>query len=198
MKGYKIVVIAALLVIIAGLSYYKYIMALRERDVLSRNLEQVKADMARVEVERQVVAGELQRQKTHREQLLQEKEVLEEELQTARDKLARLSKLEEQIQPLQETIEDLEEGNLALLQEKETLTRRLDEIAQEKAALEARLRSINELKKAIKEAKIKRRQERIASRQRTDTEITGNRGYILKNGKSTYRPKITIEVISAP
>jgi chromosome segregation ATPase len=195
---YKIVVIVALLVIISGLSYYKYIMALRERDELSRNLEQVKADVARLDVERQAIADELKKQKTQKEQLMEQKDALEAELQVAQDKLAELAKLEAQVQPLQQTIEGLEQDNTALLQEKEALNRRLDEIAQEKAALEARLRSIAELKKAIKEAKINSRRERIQSRQRTDTEISGNRGYIVKNGMPTYRPKITIEVISAP
>jgi hypothetical protein len=77
------------------------------------------------------------------------------------------------------------------------------ELLSDKKGLEAKLHSLKELKKAIREVKIDMRsekQEQLLAKKQMQKEIDndellrGNRGILLKDGKSTYRPVIRIEV----
>lgn len=76
-------------------------------------------------------------------------------------------------------------------------------LVSEKRTLEARLHSLKELKKAIRQVKIEmyneRQQQSLAKRQlRKEIDatklLTGNRGLLCKDGKSTYKPIVKIEV----
>ena len=75
---------------------------------------------------------------------------------------------------------------------------RLDEISKEKASLEARMHSLNELKRQIKEVRKELWQQKVEKWHQEGLIPDGNKGFITKNGMITYRPKIKIEVISAP
>ena len=79
-------------------------------------------------------------------------------------------------------------------------------LVSEKKALEARFHSLKELKKAIRQVKIEmrdeRRQQSLAKRQlQKEVNVTnlimGNRGLLCKDGKSTYKPTVKIEVHQA-
>ena len=72
------------------------------------------------------------------------------------------------------------------------------EAASENQSLKTKLSSIQELKKAIRELRKRKRtqpQSLISLKPRsTDKMMDGNRGYILKDGKSTYLGRIHVEV----
>ncbi len=198
MKGWKLITILALLVIIAAISYFKFIAIIKEKDELARSVDLIKAEVARLEGEKQTITLQLQKETDLREKAVSDKQAAETELATTKAKLTQLSKLEAQIGPLQKMIDDLQKGNLVLKQDKETMEARLGEITQEKAALEARMHSLDELKRQIKAVKKELWQQKVEKWHQESIISDGNKGFIVKNGMATYRPKIKIEVISAP
>jgi len=195
-KNYKIILIA-LLVGITIFSVFKYLAALKEKYDLLKNLSQVKGQVVALE---QAIEKEKELQNT----LAQENLTLEDELKTNTDKL---TQLDLGLQNSQKTIEQLtsqialsQAENTALREEKDKLTLELTQVSQEIDTLKARLSSIPELKKAIKEAKMQIPKVKAMIREITRKRriIEGNRGFLIKNGMSTFPiTKIKIEVMPA-
>ena len=195
-KNYKII-LTALLVGITIFSVFKYVAALKEKYDLLKNLNQVKGQVAALE---QAIEKEKELQNT----LAQENLTLENELKTNTDKL---TQLDLDLQNSQKTIEQLtsqialsQAENTALREEKDKLTLELTQVSQEIDTLKARLSSIPELKKAIKEAKMQIPKVKAMIREITRKRriIEGNRGFLIKNGMSTFPiTKIKIEVMPA-
>jgi len=138
-----------------------------------------------------------QAKKTMGEQLTQEKDVLNLQL---KETLEQLKQVTGELSGARGKIAILEKDNSDLLQMQKELQIKVDLIAQDKAALEAKFNSLEELKKAIRDLKIKLRQERIARRKETTQRqlIEGNRGYLVYQGLLTSRGKVKIEVIPVP
>ena len=70
-------------------------------------------------------------------------------------------------------------------------------LEQENAQLNARFHSLTELKKAIREQKVKMRQSSARWRVMPltqDDSLNGNLGYLIKDGASTVNTRVTIEV----
>jgi predicted RNase H-like nuclease (RuvC/YqgF family) len=195
-KNYKII-LTALLVGITIFSVFKYVAALKEKYDLLKNLSQVKG---------QVVALEqaIEKEKELQNAIAQENSTLKDELKANTDKL---TQLDVDLQNSQKTIEQLtsqialsQAENTALREEKDKLTLELTQVSQERDTLKARLSSIPELKKAIKEAKMQIPKVKAMIREITRKRriIEGNRGFLIKNGMSTFPiTKIKIEVMPA-
>ena len=196
-KNYKIILIF-LLVGITIFSVFKYLVTLKEKYDLVENLNQVKGQVASLE---QAIEKEKEMQNT----LAQENLTLKDELKANTDKL---TQLDADLQNAQKTIEQLtsqialsKAENTALREEKDKLTQDLTQISQERDTLKARLSSIPELKSTIKEVKIQMHKTKVLMREvtRKIRVIEGNRGFLMKNGKTTYPiTKIRIEVMPAP
>ncbi len=195
-KNYKII-LTALLVGITIFSVFKYVAALKEKYDLLKNLSQVKGQVAALE---QAIEKERELQNT----LAQENLTLKDELKTNTDKL---TQLDLDLQNSQKTIEQLtsqialsKAENTALREEEDKLALELTQVSQERDILKARLSSIPELKKAIKEAKMRIPKVKAMIREITRKRriIEGNRGFLIKNGMSTFPiTKIKIEVMPA-
>jgi len=196
-KNYKIILIF-LLVGITIFSVFKYLVTLKEKYDLVENLNQVKGQVASLE---QAIEKEKEMQNT----LAQENLTLKDELKANTDKL---TQLDADLQNAQKTIEQLtsqialsKAENTALREEKDKLTQDLTQISQERDTLKARLSSIPELKSTIKEVKIQMHKTKVLMREvtRKIRVIEGNRGFLMKNGKTTYPiTKIKIKVMPAP
>ena len=199
-KEYKIIVIA-LLVGITLFSVFKYLMTLNEKNGLLKNLNQVKGQVAALELEKQNLLQTIDKEK-------ESQKALTEENATLKDELKNLAQVDENLQNSQKTIEQLtsqialsKAENTALREEKNRLSLKLTQVFQERDTLKARLSSVPELKKTIKEVKVqihkaKAMMREIAKKRRV---IEGNRGYLMKNGESTFPiSKIKIEVMPAP
>ena len=196
-KNYKII-LTALLVGITIFSVFKYVAALKEKYDLLKNLNQVKGQVVALE---QAIEKEKELQKA----LAQENLTLKDELKTNTDKL---TQLDVDLQNSQKTIEQLtsqialsQAENTALREEKDKLALEVTQVSQERDTLKARLRSIPELKKTIKEVKVQIHKAKVTMREITKKRriIEGNRGYLIKNGNSTFPiTKIKIEVMPVP
>ena len=193
-KNYKII-LTALLVGITIFSVFKYVAALKEKYDLLKNLSQVKGQV--------VVLGQaIEKEKELQNTLAQENLTLKDELKTNTDKL---TQLDLDLQNSQKTIEQLtsqialsKAENTALREEEDKLALELTQVSQERDTLKARLSSIPELKKAIKEAKMQIPKVKAMIREITRKRriIEGNRGFLIKNGMSTFPiTKIKIEVM---
>ena len=199
-KEYKIIVIV-LLVGITLFSVFKYLMTLNEKNGLMKNLNQVKGQIAALELEKQNLLQAIDKEK-------ESQKALTEENATLKDELKKLAQVDENLQNSQKTIEQLtaqiaisKAENTALREEKDKLAEDLTQISQERDALKVRLSSIPELKKTIKEVKMQIRKAKVMIREiaKKRRVIEGNRGFLVKNGKTTFPiTKIKIEVMPAP
>lgn len=116
---------------------------------------------------------------------------------------AKLTEAKKQIQQLkaelEKTLKELDSVNAKLrVAGQENVL-----LQQEKQRLESRLRSLTELRKAIRQLKIEINQqymEQLLLRKKRQKEIdaaesaSGNRGYLFREGRSTHKPRVVIEV----
>lgn len=110
----------------------------------------------------------------------------ERDLKTARDKLEFVNR----------KIIALRVNNSALNSAKQELEQKVAFLEQEKRIFEARLHSLSELKKAIRQVKQDIRKNKIARQKELDKWETaqGNRGFLTKDGEPFSKPKVNIEV----
>jgi chromosome segregation ATPase len=136
-------------------------------------------------------------------QLVKNKQELAQSKGQIRQLEGELAATQEQLQQVRAELE----GTLAALKEVNDKLARTQQdnlaLLEEKDKLEAKLRSLQELKKAIKEVKIERRQQKkqeYLAKKETQKEIDvqklaqGNRGFLIKGGQSTHQPRVTIDV----
>lgn len=148
------------------------------------------------------------------EQVSQERDRLNGELaqarQTVEGQAGDMANLKEELGAVQgklrETlaqIASLQREQASLQQENSSLATRLGAAVEEKAQLEARLSNIKELKLAIRDVRRKVWQQRFAAwrarleqlrREDTDRLASGNRGYLVRDGKSTMGPATRLQV----
>ncbi|MDP2920838.1 MAG: hypothetical protein Q8O12_00515 [Candidatus Omnitrophota bacterium] len=115
------------------------------------------------------------------------------DLRTARGKLAFVNT----------KIKAMKNNNSILMNARIGLERKIAILQQERKTMEAKLHSLSELKKAIRQVKLEIREDRIRQREeskRQQREIDkwetarGNRGFLTKDGEDYYRPKVNVEV----
>ncbi len=196
-KKYQLI-LSALLVGITIFCVFKYLLTLKEKYDLIGNLNWAKGQVAALE---QATDKEKDLQKA----LSQENSTLKDELKANTDKF---TQLDADFHNAQKTIEQLtlqialsQAENTALKEEKNKLTEEFTQASQERDALKAKLSSIRELRKAIKELRKQIRQAKVKIKEIIQERrvIEGNRGFLIKNGVTTYNTaKIKIEVMPVP
>lgn len=187
------IIFAVLLISVTIFSIYKYLAVFKDKYLLLRNLNRAKSQILALE---QAVDKEKELEKA-----------LTRENLDLKDELRKLENLDTTLQASQRTIDQLvseialaKAENAALREEKDTLTQELAQVAQDRDELKAKLSSIPELKKAIKDVKlqIRKAKEMMKDILRSRRAVEGNRGFLIRNGESTYPvAKIKIEVIPA-
>jgi chromosome segregation ATPase len=203
-KHFKIILIAFL----AGMSLFiifKYILTLKEKYDLLNTLNQAKEQLAALELEKQNLLQEIEKEKEIQKVFAQENLGLQGNLHASQEELVKLktdfTQLNKVIEELNSQFAILTTENTALREEEDKLKLELSRVSQEKDDLKARLSSIAELKKAIRELKIKMRQEKVSEVKeviKSRKIIEGNHGFLIKDGRPTYPTKVKIEVIPAP
>lgn len=198
----------ALIIFLAGITafcVFKYASYLKERRDLLRSLSQIKSQVAALETQNQELIQDLEQERQLRQELSQENSNLRQDLKAGQDELSRVSAdLEESRQAqdaLSSRIDLLKAENVALREQAEDLNNEFLRVSQEKDSLNAKLSSIAELKKAIKELKIKMRKARAQIKlpvKGSPAPGEGNRGFLVKDGNPTSSPKIRIRVEAIP
>lgn len=186
-----------LLLTITIFSVYKFISSLGEKYELLNSLNQAKEQLATLEEDKQNLLQEIEKDKQLQQKLTQQTLGLKEYLKAGKERLSKLFKAyngsEKVVGQLNSQLSLLKAENTALSGEKKQIT-------QENESLKAKLSSVLELKKAIKELKKQAQKVGIQIIKKTDTTKTlkGNQGYVIKDGKALTPTKVIIEVVPAP
>jgi len=193
MKNYRFIFMALL----AGITIFsvaKYSLSLKEKYDLLNSLDQIKQQVEALELAKQNLLQNLEQEKQTQEALTQENLGLKESLKASEEKIVQFgANFADTAEQLNTQISVLKAENTALREEKGNLE--LD-----KKNLQTKLGSLAELKKAIRELKIQMRKVGRDVRKKIEgiKIIEGNRGFLLKEGKSTHPAKIRIEVKPLP
>ena len=188
MKYYKVILIALLFgIIIFG--FYKYTQSLKEQIIALEN-------------EGQALMQTLEKERELEQKLTQKNSELQDKLKVGEEKLTKLNddfaQVQDVIEQLNSQVSGLIAENATLKEKEDKLIKELTRVYQEKKGLQARLSSIGELKKAIKE--LKKQVYKVGTevkekiKAKNTAIIEGNLGFLIKNGKSTYPAKVKIEV----
>ncbi|MCU0665924.1 MAG: hypothetical protein MUF05_02365 [Candidatus Omnitrophica bacterium] len=134
----------------------------------------------------------------------QEKEALKTTLNSEIDKLSKdLDANRVQVDQLTAKLGDLESRHKESVKARKQIEDQYAQLQNQKQILEARLGSLSELKKAFREVKQDMRQKEIQqylARKQKQKELdqkllaNGNRGFVIRDGKSSYNPKVYIDV----
>lgn len=176
-----------LLLSITALSMVKYVSELKARYRLQDSLAQSQGEVVVLTQEKQNLLQEIEKEKILKEQLAQKNADLKDNLRASNAKIIRLfqdnSKVQARLQDASAMFSILKAENRALIDSRKRT-------AIENEELKLKLSSEVELRKVIKQLRADKRRASVL-------EIEGNRGFLIKSGKSTSREKIKIEVIPA-
>ena len=189
-------IVIVVLISIAAFSAYEYVIVLKEKSDLMSQLAEKRIMINALENEKQKLLISLEKEKTQGQKLTQEKAELRVNLKAGRQRLSKLfsgySRNQKTLDALNTKISLLKSENSALIGQK-------NKLALDNEALETKLNSLVELKKAIRELRKQARRVGIQMIQQSQSEKTfeGNQGYIVKDGKPTLPKKVMIEVTPA-
>jgi chromosome segregation ATPase len=198
MKNVAWIILVALLAGITAVSVAKYIAAQKESYSLTFDLDQLQAQVGRLETQKQNLLQTIEKQKL-------EQAAISSSLSAANDRITNMetdfAQGQKQLADLSAQLNLIKEENVNLQNQGDTLKSELAAATQEKNALQAKLGSLAELKKAIRELKAKPRtvsKPQMQEKALAQAEIDGNRGFIIKDGKPTHPARVKIEVNPAP
>lgn len=192
MKKNMLVLIFSLMIGAVIFSVVRYIAVSRAKDRLEYELSQVKEHAWFLE-------GQLKQDEELISGLNEEKRLLTD---TLKEKESRVSQLEQKNTQNQEQVFSLVNEIEGARKQRDKTMKDLSANQEKLRELQTKLQSIPELKKAIKELKTQMRNRRLKDNPRSApleriSEAEINFGYLLKDGVSTYKPRIKIEVIPA-
>lgn len=192
MKKNMLVLIFSLMIGAVIFSAVRYIAVSQAKARLEYELSQVKEHAWFLE-------GQLKQDEELISGLNEEKRLLTDSL---KEKESRVSQLEQKNTLNQEHIFSLVNEIEGARKQRDKTMKDLSAASEKLREVQIRLQSIPELKKAIKEIKMQMRNRRLKTNHRSAppgqiSEAESNFGYLLKDGVSTYKPRIKIEVIPA-
>lgn len=200
MKIKKIYLFIILLCAITAYSLFMYISSQKERYQLLDTLSQAKEQAQSLEQENFALRVSLTQEKEQEAKLLRENTLLKGSLKAGKRKIGKLHK---KVQDADAFGNDLKAQFTLVKTENDVLRKDWDDMKtkfsqtiQENETLKVKLGSIAELKKAIREVKKQMRGVAVSIFRKAEKPriVGGNGGYIIRNGKPTYPPKIKIEV----
>jgi chromosome segregation ATPase len=203
-KNYKTVILIALSICAAILMFFNYIASQKEKHDLVISLNQANEQVAVLENDKQNLSQALEKERQIEQKLTEENSKLQADLKAGEEKLAKfdtdLAQAKAAIEELNMQLSALKAENTGLVEEKNNLNAQLTEKTQENESMKARLGSFAELKKAIRELKQQMRNvgRAIIQKVMIKENVEGNRGFLVKDGKSTYPARVKIEVKPLP
>jgi len=180
-------ILIILLLSITVFSMAKYLSELKARYSLQDSLTKAQGEIIVLAQEKQGLLQELGEEKEAKEKLLLRNAGLKDYLRAGKDKIVRLFRDRAMIQA---SLEDTSAKFSILKAENRALIDQRKRLNMENGQLKVKLSSVVELKKAIRELRVRKR-EVIAPG------VEGNRGFLIKDGQLTSPEKIRIEVIPA-
>lgn len=202
MKNLKFALIA-LLIGITIFSVVQYGSSVQEKYHLKKALSQLKSEAEAMEKENKQLQDALEQNKQLQEGLFQQNTDLKEYLNASKKRMAKLFSSLKQAEDTINNLQELKSENKALLRSRCKIKADYSQAAKENEGLKARMNSLEELKKAIRELKQRMHnakagtQQKVAVKPKRNQSLDGNRGFVIKDGKPTQSAKIKIEVAPA-
>ncbi len=175
-----------LLLSITAFSMARYVSELKAKYRLADSLAQAQGEIAILTQEKQNLLQEIEKEKGLKEQLALKNANLKAYLKASKKRIARLF-IDNSI--IQNDLEDASTRFSILKVENSAIIDSRKRIYLENEELKAKLGSVVELKKAIRELKARKKKRKAAA-----LKTEGNQGYLIKEGQPT---KIKIEVFPA-
>ncbi len=197
------IILVVILCVAAVYSAFMYVASLKRTTALQQALGKEEMRSTALQQENQNLVQSLEKEKATNVALTHKNDVLRQYLRAGTNKVRKLDhdffEACGRIQQLTTETSLLKAENAALHTSKDELKFKLDQVTVENESMKAKLTSIPELKKTIRELKIQARNMARALRHTMglDKSLEGNRGYLVKNGKPTVTPppaKVKIEV----
>ncbi|MFH1414215.1 MAG: hypothetical protein ABIG56_05155 [Candidatus Omnitrophota bacterium] len=182
-----------LLMSITAFSVFKYSSSLKEKRELLYNFDRKNEQVGVLEEEKLNLLQDLEKEKELKDKIAQDKSNLIRSLEASKERLTQLftelNQAKQGTEQLNSQISQLELQNRELREKNEKM-------AQEKEAITAKLSSIEELKKAIRDLRVSKVVPQVKKKPKAKKRILviGNRGYLVKDGKSTQQAQVKIEV----
>ncbi|MDP2044229.1 MAG: hypothetical protein Q8K15_03560 [Candidatus Omnitrophota bacterium] len=170
-----------LLLSITAFSMVRYVSELKARYRLADSLAQAQGEIAILTQEKQNLLQELEKEKGLKEQLALKNANLKAYLRAGKNRIARLFVDSSRIQ---NNLEDVRARLSILKVENSVIIDSRKRIYLENEELKAKLGSVVELKKAIRELKARKKK-----RKATVLKTEGNQGYLIKQGQPTSPAK---------
>jgi chromosome segregation ATPase len=172
------------LISITVVSVFKYLSTLRDNYTIQDELNKAKVEVSLLAQEKQNLLQQIGKEKTANIQLLKENASLKGNLRAGK---RRMDGLFRQVSGKETELDDVNAKLAVLKAENKALIQSHNKITQQNQEFKFKFNSLVELKKAIRNIKL---------RGRKDVEMDkGNRGYLIKNGQPTA--KVKIEVVPA-
>lgn len=197
-------ILAIVLCAIALFSAFYLVTALVEKIGLQETLDKRQLQVSTLRTERTHLMNALDTAIQKNDEVSRKNALLKEYLRAGNDKVRKLdSQFKEatlRADQLNSQVALLKTENVALRNDNEELKVKAVTLTQENDQLKVRLSSMEELKMAIRELKIKARRAAVVIKEKVESArvAIGNRGYLVKDRRSTYPAKVKIEVNPAP
>jgi chromosome segregation ATPase len=180
--------LVALLVGVTIFSISKYARIAKEKIRLQDLLNQANTQVAGLQVQKQNLLQSLEQEKDSGRLLKAQVRASSRRLKRVN---ADLDKARTEATQLSAQLSSLQEENSSLKGERDALKKEMD-------LLDAKLSSVTELRKAMRELKKQGRRVGVQMIRAGETQDEGNRGFVIKDGKSTTAPAVKIDVLPAP
>ncbi|GEM_PF-6770298 len=193
-------ILTVFLIVVSLLGIWQLILVSKELESSQNKLQdiQAKVDLEKAQYKLQIdgLSADIESTNKQLEDSNQQLEITVKQLDTANKELI-LAKTQ------LEKLSVLETENSGLLQSKQTLEQKIADLENESRENEAKLHSLPHLRKLMRQVKLeiheqnfkfnfeKHQQQKELDAQKT---LAGNRGFIIKNNKSTYKNTVRIEV----
>jgi len=180
-------IVLVLLLGVTLFSMVKYVSELNTRYQLQNSLVQARNEIVLIAQEKQNLLQELKKEKDLQEELALRNAALKDNLRASNQRITRFFQENADIK------EDLENSGARfsiLKAENRSLIEGHKRLYVENAEYKLKLSTVEQLKKAIKD---------LRNKKRKNIEVTseGNQGFLIKDGQSTAKDKVKIEVVPA-
>ena len=192
------IAIFVLLLTITIFSVYKYVSALKEKYELLNALNEIKQQVQVLENDKRNLSLELEKEKQLADKLSEQNAGLKDNLKAS---ITRLTRLFTDAENTQKSLEDMRAQFSLLRAENAALKDQTTQMSSENESMKAKLGSVSEMKKAIRE--FRKQMGKVGKEIKHQVNVNqvaeGNRGFVIKDGQPTLTPKvIKIEVTPAP
>ncbi len=193
-------IIVFLLLALVVFGTVKYIILQKEKHDLIKSVKQMKMQLARLENDKQDIKRSYEEEKALR--LMAEKKNVQFEgsLKSTQEQLDKITNdyrsLREDIEKLSAEVSAVKAEKVFLAEKNNELQVKLNDSKKENESLADRFTSIPELKKAIGELKKQMRNvgQEVKNKIKTERQILGNQGFVIKKGQFAVSSKVKIEV----